>query len=304
MVQKVTHHIYKRSSFISTQPMPSFIEVKDLKKVFGHITALNGVDLEIQEGEIFGILGPNGAGKSTLVRILSTLLQPSSGKVVVAGFTLPSEDYKLKKLIGYMPQMPSLYEDLPAKKNLEFFLSLHLYNGHRARIQDKIEQILEFVELKERQNDFISTFSGGMKQRLSLACALIHEPKVLFLDEPTSGVDPRLKRAFWDYFRKLKQDGTTIIITTHQLSDAENCDRLALMKEGKVFLVDTPHHLKNAGTSRIRITRKSGTREFEIVNFPEEFPKHLKELNGEVTRLEITSETLEDIFLKLTQIKD
>lgn len=284
--------------------MSSFIEVKNLKKEFGHINALNGVDLEIQEGEVFGILGPNGAGKTTLVRILSTLLKPSSGKVSVAGFNLPSEDYKLKKLIGYMPQTPSLYEDLPARKNLEFFLSLHLYNGQRGSIQDKIEEILEFVELKDRQNDLISTFSSGMKQRLSLACALIHQPKILLLDEPTAGVEPRLKRAFWDYFRRLKQEGTTIIITTHQLTDAENCDRLALMKNGKVFLVDTPHHLKNLGTSRIRITQKSGVKELELTNFPEELPKHLKELNGEVLRLEIDSETLEDIFLKLTQTKD
>jgi len=147
--------------------MSSFIEVKNLKKEFGHIKALNGVDLEIQEGEVFGILGPNGAGKTTLVRILSTLLKPSSGKVSVAGVTLPSEDYKLKKLLGYMPQIPSLYEDLPARKNLEFFSSLHFYNGHRENIQDKIEEILEFVELKDRQNDLISTFSSGMKQRLS-----------------------------------------------------------------------------------------------------------------------------------------
>jgi ABC-2 type transport system ATP-binding protein len=284
--------------------MSSFIEVKNLKKEFGHIKALNGVDLEIQEGEVFGILGPNGAGKTTLVRILSTLLKPSSGKVSVAGVTLPSEDYKLKKLLGYMPQIPSLYEDLPARKNLEFFSSLHLYNGHRENIQDKIEEILEFVELKDRQNDLISTFSSGMKQRLSLACALIHQPKILLLDEPTAGVEPRLKRVFWDYFRRLKQEGTTIIITTHQLTDAENCDRLALMKSGRVILVDTPLRLKSLGTSRIRITQKSGVKELELTNFPEELPKHLKELNGDVLRLEIDSETLEDIFLKLTQTKD
>jgi ABC-2 type transport system ATP-binding protein len=160
------------------------------------------------------------------------------------------------------------------------------------------------VELKDRKDDLISTFSSGMKQRLSLACALIHKPKILFLDEPTAGVDPRLKRAFWDYFKKLKQEGTTIIITTHQLTDAENCDRLALMKKGKVFLVDTPSHLKNLGTSRIRITRKSGVKELEISNFSEEFPKHLKEINGDVLRLDITSDTLEDIFLRLTQDED
>jgi ABC-2 type transport system ATP-binding protein len=284
--------------------MSSFIEVKNLKKEFGHIKALNGVDLEIQEGEVFGILGPNGAGKTTLVRILSTLLKPSSGKVSVAGFTLPSEDYKLKKLLGYMPQIPSLYEDLPARKNLEFFSSLHFYNGHRENIQDKIEEILEFVELKDRQNDLISTFSSGMKQRLSLACALVHQPKILLLDEPTAGVEPRLKRAFWDYFRRLKQEGTSIIITTHQLTDAENCDRLALMKSGRVLLVDTPLRLKNLGTSRIRITQESGVKELEMKNFPEELPKYLKELNGDVLRIEIDSETLEDIFLKLTQTKE
>ena len=284
--------------------MSSFIEVKDLRKIFGHIFALNGVNLEIREGEIFGILGPNGAGKTTLVRILSTLLKPSAGEVSVAGFNLPSEDYKLKKLIGYMPQTPSLYEDLSARKNLEFFLNLHFDNGFRGNTQSKIDHILEFVELKDRQDDLISTFSSGMKQRLSLACTLIHQPKILFLDEPTSGVDPRLKRAFWDYFRKLKHEGTTIIITTHQLTDAENCDRLALMKKGKVFLVDTPYHLKSLGTSKIRIFRKDGVKELEISNFSEEFPKHLKEINGDVIKLDITSDTLEDIFLKLTHGED
>jgi ABC-2 type transport system ATP-binding protein len=284
--------------------MSSFIEVKNLRKIFGHIFALNGVNLEVREGEIFGILGPNGAGKTTLVRILSTLLKPSTGEVSVAGFNLPSEDYKLKKLIGYMPQATSLYEDLSARKNLEFFLNLHFDNGVRGNTQSKIDHILEFVELKDRQDDLISTFSSGMKQRLSLACTLIHKPKILFLDEPTSGVDPRLKRAFWDYFRKLKQEGTTIIITTHQLTDAENCDRLALMKNGKVFLVDTPYHLKSLGTSKIRIFRKDGVKELEISNFSEEFPKHLKEINGDVIKLDITSDTLEDIFLKLTHGED
>jgi len=284
--------------------MSSFIKVKDVKKTFGHIRALNGVSLEIKEGEVFGILGPNGAGKTTLVRILSTLLKPSSGEVMVAGCTLPSEDYKLKKLIGYMPQKPSLYDDLSASKNLKFFLNLHFSNGLRGNIKNRIDQILEFVELKDRRDDIISTFSGGMKQRLSLACALIHQPKILFLDEPTSGVDPRLKRAFWDYFKKLKQEGTTIIITTHQLTDAENCDRLALMKNGKVFLVDTPYHLKDSGTSKIRITKKSGVEELEISNFSEEFPKYLKESNGDILRLDIIPETLEDIFLKLTQDND
>jgi len=284
--------------------MSGFITVEDLRKTFGRIQALNGVDLKIREGEIFGILGPNGAGKTTLVRTLCTLLKPSSGQVSVAGFTLPSEDYKLKKLIGYMPQKPSLYEDLSARKNLEFFLNLHFHNGLRGNVQKKIDHILEFVELKDRQDDDISTYSSGMKQRLSLACALVHQPKILFLDEPTSGVDPKLKRAFWDYFRKLKQEGTTIIITTHQLTDAENCDRLALMKNGKVFLVDTPYHLMNSGISRVRITQKNGVKEFEITNFSEEFPKHFKELNGDVQRLDITSETLEDIFLKLTHGND
>lgn len=284
--------------------MSSFVEVKDLRKKFGRIFALNGVNLEVQEGEIFGILGPNGAGKTTLVRILSTLLKPSAGEVSVAGFRLPSQDYGLKKLMGYMPQSPSLYEDLSAKKNLEFFLNLQFHNGLGGSTQNKIDHILEFVELKDRKDDLISTFSSGMKQRLSLACALIHKPKILFLDEPTAGVDPRLKRAFWDYFKKLKQEGTTIIITTHQLTDAENCDRLALMKKGKVFLVDTPYHLKKLGTSRIRITRKSGVKELEISNFSEEFPKHLKEINGDVISLDITSDTLEDIFLRLTQDED
>jgi len=284
--------------------MSSFITVEDLRKTFGRIQALNGVDLKIREGEIFGILGPNGAGKTTLVRTLCTLLKPSSGHVSVAGFTLPSENYKLKKLIGYMPQKPSLYEDLSARKNLEFFLNLHSHTGRRANIQNRIDHILEFVELKDRQDDDIATFSSGMKQRLSLACALVHQPKILFLDEPTSGVDPKLKRAFWDYFRKLKQEGTTIIITTHQLTDAENCDRLALMKNGKVFLVDTPYHLKNSGISRVRITQKNGVKEFEITNFSEEFPKHLREFNGDIQRLDIISETLEDIFLKLTHGKD
>ena len=284
--------------------MSNFIEVKDLKKHFGRIRALDGVDLEIREGEIFGILGPNGTGKTTLVRILSTLLKPSSGEVTVAGCSLPKEAHKLKRLIGYMPQKPSLYEDLSAQKNLEFFLSLRFSNGTADFLQNSIRQILSFVELEHRRYDRISTFSSGMKQRLSLACALVHRPKVLFLDEPTSGVDPRLKRAFWDYFAELKKEGTTIIITTHQLSDAENCDRLALMRNGRVFLVDTPGQLKNRGTTRVCITQKNSVKELTTANFPEEFPKQLKTLNGDIERIDITSETLEDIFIKLTHGED
>ncbi len=281
--------------------MPVCIEVKNLKKSFDKCWALCGVNLEVQEGEIFGILGPNGAGKTTLIRILSTLLKPTSGEVTVAGYRLPDEAHKLRRLIGYMPQRPALYEDLSARKNLSFFLSLHHSNGCEINPQDKIDQILQFVELKEREHDRIATFSSGMKQRLSLACTLVHQPKILFLDEPTSGVDPKLKRVFWDYFRKLKQTGeNTIIITTHQLTDAENCDRLALMKNGKVFLVDTPSRLKDLGVSKVRVTYKSGIKEFELTNFPHEFPKHLKELTNDIERLEISSETLEDVFLKLT----
>lgn len=280
--------------------MPSCVVVKDLRKNFGRLSALDGIDLEVFEGEIFGILGPNGAGKTTLVRVLSTLLKPAGGKVFVAGLKLPGQDYGLKKLIGYMPQSPSLYENLSARQNLEFFFNLQFQDGLGERTQTQIDQILEFVELKERKNDLISTFSSGMKQRLSLACALIHKPKILFLDEPTAGVDPRLKRAFWDYFKKLKQEGATLIITTHQLSDAEHCDRLALMKKGKVLLVDTPYHLKDMGTSRVRITRQSGVSEMVISNFSEEFPKHLKAIGDDVLRLDITSDTLEDVFLRLT----
>ena len=284
--------------------MSSFVEVVDLRKSFGRLSALNGVNLEVREGEIFGILGPNGAGKTTLVRILSALLKPSSGEVSVAGFKLPNRDYGLKKLMGYMPQNPSLYENLSAKQNLEFFLNLQFNDGIGGKAHNKINRILEFVELKDRKDDLISTFSSGMKQRLSLACALIHNPKILFLDEPTAGVDPRLKRAFWDYFKKLKQNGTTIIITTHQLTDAENCDRIALMKKGKVFLVDTPYHLKNMWTSRIRITGKSEVKELELSNFSEEFPKHVKEMGEDILRLDITSDTLEDVFIRLTHGDD
>ncbi len=201
---------------------------------FGGIQALRDIDLEVDAGLTFGVLGPGGSGKTTLIRLILGLLAPSSGSVRVLG-RAPSAD--VMRDIGYMPQAPALDQELTVRENVSFFAALY---GR----EEAVDETLAFVELLDRAASPISTLSGGMKQRASLACALVHRPRLLLLDEPTVGIDPRLRRAFWDHFHRLNADGVTILVSSHVMDEAERCHRLALLRDGRLLAVGSPDDLR------------------------------------------------------------
>jgi len=220
------------------------IEAVDVTKKFGDFVAVNNLNLEVVRGEILGLLGPNGAGKTTTVRMMACLLKPTSGKILVDGYDAVKEPEKVKQEIGYMPQRFSLYEDLTVVENLGFYGKIYgLPSMERER---KAKELLEFVELSQFGNRLAGKLSGGMKQRLLLACALLHEPELLILDEPTAGVDPPLRRRFWEYFRELNKKGVTLLITTHYMDEAENCIRIGIMNNGKLIKLGSSIELKRS----------------------------------------------------------
>lgn len=218
------------------------IQTCELTRVFGNFTALDRLSIEIPPGEICGFLGPNGAGKSTAIRMLCGILEPTSGSGTVLGYDLLRETEKIKQNIGYMSQKFSLYEDLTIMENLIFYAGIYdlPYRKHSARI----DEMLAMAQLAKRQNELVANLSSGYKQRLALACAIISRPKVLFLDEPTSGVSPTARREFFDVIQELAANGTTIIVTTHFMDEAERCDRIAFISSGKLIAVDNPDYLK------------------------------------------------------------
>jgi ABC-2 type transport system ATP-binding protein len=222
--------------------VPSAVEIHDLTKTFGSFTAVDHVSLEVAKGEIFGFLGPNGAGKSTTIRILCGLLSPSSGRASVNGFDVARQPEEVKRTIGYMSQKFSLYDDLTVEENIDFFTGI--YGVPKERRAERKSYVLEMANLTERRNAATRTLSGGWKQRLALGCAILHDPPVLFLDEPTSGVDPIARGAFWHLIHDLAETGHTIFVSTHYMDEAEYCNRLALMYRGKVIALGTPEELK------------------------------------------------------------
>jgi ABC-2 type transport system ATP-binding protein len=204
--------------------------------------AVDHVSLAVEKGEIFGFLGPNGAGKSTTIRMLCGLLTPTSGRASVNGFDVARQPEEIRKTIGYMSQKFSLYDDLTVEENIDFFTGI--YGVPRERRAERKSYVLEMADLTERRDALTRTLSGGWKQRLALGCAILHDPPVLFLDEPTSGVDPLARAAFWDLIRNLSGSGHTIFVSTHYMDEAEYCHRLALMYRGKVIALGTPVELK------------------------------------------------------------
>jgi len=204
------------------------VEAHGLTKRFGSLTAVDGIDVELPAGRIYGLLGPNGSGKTTLIRLLLGLARPTAGEAHVLGVRMPSRENLAR--IGYMPQSEGLYTDLSAWENLRFFAALS-GNSQRA----VMNEVLDLVELSQRRNTPTHELSGGMRRRLSLACALVHRPTVLFLDEPTVGVDPALRVQFWEYFRKLAAGGATLLISSHVMDEADRCDELLLMLHGRVL---------------------------------------------------------------------
>ena len=220
------------------------VQTKDLVKRFGDFTAVDRVTLEVGKGEIFGFLGPNGAGKSTTIRILCGLIEPTSGWAKVAGFDVRTESESIKKNIGYMSQKFSLYDDLTVEENIEFFSGI--YGVPKAKRPERRDYVLRMAGLEERRTSMTRLLAGGWKQRLALGCAILHEPPILFLDEPTSGVDPIARRRFWELIYQLSAAGHTVFVSTHYMDEAEYCHRIALMYRAKVIALGTPAELKAA----------------------------------------------------------
>jgi len=218
--------------------------LRSLVKRFGDFTAVDRVSLEVSRGEIFGFLGPNGAGKSTTIRILCGLLVPTSGIAMVGGFDVGTQSEEVKASIGYMSQKFSLYDDLTVKENIEFFGNI--YGVSKEAFPARLEFVLKMAGLEDKQETKTRLLSGGWKQRLALGCAILHEPPILFLDEPTSGVDPIARRNFWDLIYQLSATGHTIFVTTHYMDEAEYCHRIALMYAGKTIALGSPEELKHS----------------------------------------------------------
>lgn len=218
------------------------VVVKNLSRFFGDFVAVDRVSFEVRRGEIFGFLGPNGAGKTTTIKILCGLLSPSSGEGYVAGWSVKDNPEEIKKHIGYMSQKFSLYEDLRVKENIDFFGGIYgLTGGKKA---DREQWVMEMAGLTDKASMFTGELPLGWKQRLALGCAVIHEPPVLFLDEPTSGVDPLSRRSFWQLIHSMASQGVTIFVSTHYMEEAEYCNRLALMNRGRIIALGTPMELK------------------------------------------------------------
>jgi len=239
------------------------IEVKNLVKKFGHFIANDNLSFEVYEGEIFGFLGANGAGKTTTIRILSGLSSPTSGKVMVAGFDAGKQAEQIKKNIGYMCQKFSLYEDLTVRENIILYGGI--YGLGRSVIAERLGMLLDKLRFREYENKLISDLPLGLRQKLSFSVALLHEPRIVFLDEPTGGVDPITRRQFWEMIYETAARGITIFVTTHYMDEAEYCDRISIMSDGRIVALDTPENLKkqyNADTVEdvfIKIARPKNT---------------------------------------------
>ena len=219
------------------------VDADSVVKSFGALKALNGVTLRVRPGEIYGLLGPNGAGKTTLIRMLVGLVAADSGTVTVLGRRIP--DLDVLGRVGYMTQQAALYPDLSVEENLRFFAEITGTEGN-------VGEALRIVDLEKRRKSVVSTLSGGMRQRCSLACALVHQPKLLLLDEPTVGVDPQLRVQFWEYFRQMAANGTTIVVSSHVMDEAERCQRLGLIQYGRMLAEGTPDEVRaTAGTPNL-----------------------------------------------------
>jgi ABC-2 type transport system ATP-binding protein len=231
------------------------MEIDDLVKTFGSFVAVDHVSLQVPKGEIFGFLGPNGAGKSTTIRMLCGLLTPTSGKASVNGLDVATQPEEIRKNIGYMSQKFSLYDDLTVDENIDFFAGM--YGVPRELRRERKQYVLEMANLKGRHDALTRTLSGGWKQRLALGCAILHDPPILFLDEPTSGVDPIARGAFWGLIHDLSATGHTVFVSTHYMDEAEYCHRIALMYRGKVIALGTPTELKHGLDSHFLLNLNS-----------------------------------------------
>ncbi|RME59819.1 ATP-binding cassette domain-containing protein [Candidatus Parcubacteria bacterium] len=295
------------------------IQVTELTKKFGDVLAVDHISFTVRKGEIFGFLGPNGAGKSTTINMLSTLLRPTEGSATINGFDVLTQRDEVRKSIGLVFQDPSLDDRLTAEENLRFHA--RLYGVPKTVYRKRMEEVLRLVDLWDRREGIVKTFSGGMKRRLEIARGLIHYPRVLFLDEPTLGLDPQTRVHLWDYILKLKRErGMTIFMTTHYMNEAEYCDRIAIIDHGKIVALDTPANLKKqVGGDVVRIKshdkalkeklrarykkevqEENGMMQLEISDGEKFLPQLLGEFGARIDAVELRKPTLDDVFLALT----
>jgi ABC-2 type transport system ATP-binding protein len=300
--------------------MPSAISVRALRKSFGEFEAVRGVEFEVASGEVFGFLGPNGAGKTTTINMLCTLTRPSGGSAAVAGHDVVAERDEVRRHIGLVFQDPTLDGYLTAAQNLR--LHAELYGVERSSVVPRMRQVLEMVGLWERRDAQVLTFSGGMRRRLEIARGLMHSPRVLFLDEPTIGLDPQTRSSIWGYIRQLQEsEEITIFMTTHYMDEAEFCGRIAIMDHGEIVALDTPQALKEAvGADRIRIetdddgaaieaigeafgleaTISEGAVSFAVSDGEEFVPRLFAELGVPIRSVSLSRPTLDDVFMSHT----
>ena len=298
------------------------ISVQHISKSFKKVTAVNDVSFEVKEGELFGLIGPDGAGKTTIFRMLTTLLFADKGTATVAGFDVVDDYKEIRNNVGYMPGKFSLYQDLTVEENLDFFATI--FGTTIEENYDLIKDI--YVQIEPFKKRRAGALSGGMKQKLALSCALIHKPKVLFLDEPTTGVDPVSRKEFWEMLKRLQQKGITILVSTPYMDEAELCDRIALIQHGKILQIDTPKEIIKHYPKKIYDVRadnmyrlieslKSFEHHYSVYPFgefvhytdkredfnPQELQQYLAANDHQNIKIEITKTTIEDTFMELTK---
>jgi ABC-2 type transport system ATP-binding protein len=312
------------NSVVPNSVVPNSVVIDNLSKRFGDFVAVDRLNLAVAKGEVFGFLGPNGAGKSTTIRMLCGLLKPTSGCAQVAGFDVGRDPEAVRQHIGYMSQKFSLYNDLKVIENLRLFAGL--YSVPAAKLKERIEWALQMANLKGQEDLITGTLPGGWKQRLALGCAVLHQPPILFLDEPTSGVDPISRRQFWDLIHQMAEEGVTVFVTTHYMEEAEYCNRLALIFRGKIVALGTPGELKrNSMTGELLLIECAplgpavealqsapdvldaavfgNALHLVVENAAEAEPRIKQFLQAHsvtVTRVEKIRPTLEDVFVSLT----
>jgi len=298
------------------------ISVQHISKSFKKVTAVNDVSFEVKEGELFGLIGPDGAGKTTIFRMLTTLLFADKGTATVAGFDVVDDYKEIRNNVGYMPGKFSLYQDLTVEENLDFFATIF-----GTTIEENYDLIKDvYVQIEPFKKRRAGALSGGMKQKLALSCALIHKPKVLFLDEPTTGVDPVSRKEFWEMLKRLQQKGITILVSTPYMDEAELCDRIALIQHGKILQIDTPQEIIKHYPKKIYNVRadnmyrlieslKSFEHHYSVSPFgefvhytdkrddfnPQELQQYLASNDHQNVKIEITKTTIEDTFMELAK---
>lgn len=299
------------------------IIVQKISKSYHHIKAVDAISFEVKKGELFGLIGPDGAGKTTLFRILTTLVMANEGSAVVAGFDVVKDYKAIRNSVGYMPGKFSLYQDLTVEENLKFFATI--FGTTIEENYDLIKDI--YVQIEPFKNRRAGALSGGMKQKLALCCALIHKPKVLFLDEPTTGVDPVSRKEFWEMLKRLQQKGITILVATPYMDEAALCDRIALIQKGKILKMDTPQNIINKYDKTIYNVRAKNTYQLiqDLKHYPNQYSvfafgeyihyidtntdfkvadlqQYLEEKQHSAIEIHVSNTTIEDVFMDLTTL--